>query len=167
MTLASLNELSPAEASEAFEKCCGAANWVQSMVAARPFASVEEMLTSADDTWLSGNASDWKEAFNHHPKIGDLESLSRKFANTKAWAGGEQAGVQTASSDTLQLLADGNKAYEQKFGYIFIVCATGKSAAEMLDLLQQRIGNDEETELKIAAGEQQKITRLRLQKLLS
>jgi 2-oxo-4-hydroxy-4-carboxy-5-ureidoimidazoline decarboxylase len=107
------------------------------------------------------------EAFLHHPKIGSLDALAAKFANTAQWASGEQASVQSASKAVLQALADGNTAYEQKFGYIFIVCATGKSAEEMLALLQARLPNPPKTEIGIAMAEQMKITLIRLEKLLN
>jgi 2-oxo-4-hydroxy-4-carboxy-5-ureidoimidazoline decarboxylase len=107
------------------------------------------------------------EAFTHHPKIGDAKSLAEKFATTKEWASNEQSGVNEASILTLNKLAEGNKAYEEKFGYIFIVCATGKSASEMLSLLESRITNTPEVEIEIAMREQNKITHLRIDKLFS
>src|SRR5204862_1877936 len=103
---------------------------------------------------------DWLEAFRHHPKIGDLSSLRAKFASTSAWAAGEQASAAGAGEEVLEGLAAGTARYEATFGYIFIVCATGKSAREMLDLLSARLGNDAPAELAIAAGEQRKITNL-------
>ena len=111
--------------------------------------------------------SDWQEAFTHHPQIGDRESLKKKFASTAGWAGNEQSGTATATEDVLDELAEYNHQYREKFGYIFIVCATGKTALEMLTMLKQRIENSRETEILIAAGEQAKITRLRLEKLLN
>ena len=128
-------------------------------------------------TWLSywkmpksngGKCSekDWKEAFSHHPKIGDLESLKKKFSSTAGWASDEQSGVNTASQQIIEALADGNKKYEEKFGYIFIVCAAGKSAEEMLAIFKSRLQNSPEVEIEIAADEQNKITKLRIEKLL-
>jgi 2-oxo-4-hydroxy-4-carboxy-5-ureidoimidazoline decarboxylase len=137
------------------------------MLARRPFASVESLYETADKVWIWLYEEDWLEAFTHHPKIGDIDSLRAKFANTKAWAEGEQSGVEAASEEVLQGLAAGNSAYEAKFGYIFIVCATGKSAGEMLAILNSRLPNDPAVELQLAAVEQQKITRIRLEKLLS
>ena len=133
----------------------------------KPFADIHDLLLKADKAWNLTNEKDWMEAFSHHPKIGDLKSLEQKFASTKALAGSEQASVQTASQKILEQLAEGNTLYEKKFGFIFIVCATGKSAEEMLGILNGRIRNDRPTELKIAVGEQQKIIKLRLQKLIS
>ncbi len=120
----------------------------------------------ATKCWDACLEPDYLEAFSHHPKIGDIDSLKKKFASTATWASGEQAGVNAADQATLEQLAEGNNLYEEKFGFIFIVCATGKSAAEMLDLLKQRLPNNREDELKIAAAEQHKITLIRLEKLL-
>ena len=110
---------------------------------------------------------DWLEAFKAHPKIGDIDSLAKKYANTKNWSGKEQAGIETASMETLKALAEGNEKYEEKFGYIFIVCATGKTAKEMLTILNSRINNDPEKEILIAMHEQHKITEIRLHKLMA
>ncbi len=165
MELSRINDLDDAAAFSSLQNCCGAANWVKAMLAARPFASSEELFNKASSIWWQLGPSDWLEAFTHHPKIGDLESLSKKFASTATWAAGEQASVAAAAEQVLKDLAAGNTAYENKFGYIFIVCASGKSAAEMLDILNSRLPNEAEAELRIAAGEQEKITKLRLEKL--
>ncbi len=132
-----------------------------------PFQTKEELFAAAEEIWFKLLPNDWLEAFAHHPKIGDLNSLRAKFASTQQWAAGEQAGVSAASEEVLKALAEGNTQYESKFGYLFIVCATGKSAAEMLAILQSRLPNDHATELQIAAIEQSKITKIRLEKLLS
>ena len=108
----------------------------------------------------------WREAFTHHPRIGDVAVLRERFASTAVWARGEQAGVAAADERTLAALAEGNRAYEARFGYVFIVCATGLKADQMLAMLNARLSNDAETEMRIAAEEQMKITRLRLEKLL-
>ena len=129
--------------------------------------SLEELLEKAEEIWYECSEDDWKEAFAHHPKIGDVESLTKKFASTAQWASGEQSGVNTATEESITALAEGNHLYEEKFGYIFIVCATGKSAEEMLTLLRDRLKNNPEKEIKIAAAEQNKITKLRLQKLIA
>lgn len=151
---------------EELQRCCGATAWVRSMLAARPFESVESLFEASDAAFEALAKGDWLEAFDHHPKIGDVESLRKKFASTAQWAGNEQAGAASAGEAVLRELAAGNAAYEERFGFIFIICATGKSAAEMLAALQERVNNEPEAELKIAAGEQMKITRLRLGKLL-
>ena len=130
-----------------------------------PVASIAGLLHSAGSVWHACRKEDWLEAFGHHPRIGDLEALKKKYAGTGASM--EQAGALEASMIVLEALAEGNKLYEEKFGYIFIVCATGRSANEMLGLLRARLGNDPEKEILIAMSEQEKITRLRLEKLLS
>lgn len=167
MTLADLNALAPAARAEALATCCGATAWVAALSQQFPFATPAGLLTEADHVWLNLSEADWREAFTHHPKIGDVSALREKFASTAAWAAGEQGAVRQASQDTLVALAAGNEAYERKFGYIFIVCATGKSAAEMLALLQARLPNEPAQEIYTARGEQAKITRLRLEKLLA
>lgn len=135
------------------------------MADARPFESDEALLHSADAAFSSMNKDDWLAAFAAHPKIGDINSLRQKYGNTKEWAQNEQSGVAGTSLQVLERLAAGNTAYEERFGYIFIVCATGRSAVEMLEILNGRIDNDAEQEFGIAAEEQKKITKIRLEKL--
>jgi len=166
MNLSDINNGSISDLWAAFEKCCGAHHWVEQMVITRPFVSREQLFEKAEQIWEQCSDEDWLEAFEHHPKIGDVSSLKKKFANTEKWAGQEQAGVNVASDEIIRKLAEGNREYEQKFGYIFIVCATGKSAAEMLALLEARLHNAPGKELRIAMREQMKITRIRLEKLL-
>lgn len=160
-----INKLTAHEAGEAFNRCCGSKEWVARMLAQRPFASIENIFDTAKDAWWQLDRKDWLEAFSHHPKIGDLDSLRKKFAGTADLAASEQASVASAREETLQALAKGNKDYEEKFGYIFIVCATGKSPEEMLKLLQERLPNEDADEIKVAAEEQAKITRLRLERV--
>ena len=167
MTLDTINSMPETEAQAALIRCCGSENWVQAMVRARPFHHFGQVLELADIFWDHASEQDVLQAFAAHPKIGDKKSLAKKFANTASWAGNEQSGVDHASDEIIERLAIGNKAYEEKFGYIFIVCATGKSAKEMLTLLEQRINNDAPVEFEIAKTEQRKITHLRLNKLLS
>ncbi|MBM2841868.1 MAG: decarboxylase [Bacteroidetes bacterium] len=147
-------------------RCCGSSRWVMGMIQRRPFSDAESLFASADEIWRDLSIDDWTEAFSHHPKIGDINALRVKFASTRTWAEGEQAGASNASEQILLAFAAGNAAYEQKFGYIFIVCATGKTAEEMLTLLKQRLGNDPKAEIRVAAEEQRKITLLRLEKLI-
>ncbi|GEO08986.1 2-oxo-4-hydroxy-4-carboxy-5-ureidoimidazoline decarboxylase [Segetibacter aerophilus] len=167
MTLSDLNTLEKSLLKEELTKCCGAHVWVEKMMAIFPVSSKDALLNEARNVWYDCNEDDWKEAFTHHPKIGDMKSLKEKFTTTSKWAEGEQASVKQTSTEVLEALAEGNKLYEDKFGYIFIVCATGKSAEEMLVLLKARLPNDPHEEIKIAMEEQNKITQLRLQKLLS
>ena len=167
MTLHELNILPKDQLKQELFKCCGSNAWVDKMLPFFPADDMVELINDAEDQWYECSEADWLEAFTHHPKIGDVESLKKKFAATAQWASGEQGAVAEASEETLKALAEGNEAYEKKFGFIFIVCATGKSAEEMLQLLQARLPNEKEEEIKIAMDEQNKITQLRLQKLLS
>ncbi|WP_426060713.1 2-oxo-4-hydroxy-4-carboxy-5-ureidoimidazoline decarboxylase [Hymenobacter sp. B1770] len=168
MTLTELNSLEKPALTEALSKCCGSTAWVENMLAIFPVDNAVTLMNEATAQWNKSSESDWREAFTHHPKIGgDVAALREKFASTSTWAEGEQSAVKQASQATLEALAAGNTEYEQKFGYIFIVCATGKSAEEMLALLQARLPNKPEDEIMIAMGEQDKITRIRLEKLLA
>lgn len=167
LTIEQFNELGTAACRAGLTRCCGAHAWVEGMLQARPFASLNQLYETAGNLWWSLHEDDWREAFTHHPKIGDIDNLRQKFAQTAALSEAEQSGVQQASEETLQALAKGNTAYEEKFGYIFIVCATGKSAAEMLAILQTRLSNDPDVELRLAAEEQRKITFIRLGNWLS
>jgi len=137
------------------------------MSEARPFGNTQHLLGEADRLWSSLNAQDWLEAFRAHPKIGEQKKAARQSEQTQAWSAQEQSGVQEAAISTKAALAQGNRQYERQFGFIFIICATGKTAAEMLSILNRRLQNSPETELEVAADEQRKITRLRLEKLLN
>jgi len=161
------NALNTDEAIEGLLRCCGSKRWAERMLAERPFHSEDELIAKAELTWKTLSRKDWLEAFSCHPKIGNISTLREKFTNTKRWAMSEQSGVESASDDVLRNLAEANGTYEQKFSFIFIVCATGKTAKEMLHLMMIRLNNDPETEINIAAEEQHKITRIRLEKLLS
>lgn len=167
MTIEELNKLSREKTFDELFKCCGSTIWAQNLNDFKPFKNKEELLRLSDMIWTSCENEEVLEAFLHHPKIGDIKSLEKKFASTKEWASGEQAGMNVATHTTLTALADGNEAYEKKFGYIFIVCATGKTADEMLALLNVRLKHDADTELRIAKGEQNKITHIRLEKLIA
>lgn len=148
-------------------KCCGSTRWVEKMLRQPVVENLSELHSQAEQVWSECDQSDWKEAFSHHPKIGDIESLTKRFATTAQWASGEQASVEYASPEIIEALAAGNQDYEEKFGFIFIVCATGLRAEEMLEMLEYRMYNDPEDEMRIAANEQLKITQLRLQKLFT
>lgn len=166
MTLHKFNILPKQQLIAELTKCCGSSSWVKKMLPFIPADDMIELLEDAEEQWGQCNEEDWKEAFTHHPKIGDVDSLTKKFESTAQWASGEQSGVNIASAETIKALAEGNRLYEEKFGYIFIVCATGKSAEEMLGMLKERLKNDLAEEIKIAADEQNKITKLRIEKLL-
>ena len=152
---------------ETMRACCGSESWCQAMLSCRPIKNPNQLRLCAEQAFNQLESSDWLEAFACHPKIGDIDSLRMKYAGNDKWSHGEQSGVSAAGEDVIESLAKGNEAYEAKFGYIFIVCATGKSADEMLRLLEDRLGNDPVLELAVAAAEQRKITELRLGKLVA
>ncbi len=167
MTLDDLNALPAESARKALLRCCGCARWAGAVLAARPFRDKAGLLAASDAAWAAMGEDEWLEAFAHHPRIGGKDALRAKYSATRDLARVEQAGAAAASEAVLDALAAGNAAYETKFGHIFIVCATGKSAAEMLDLLKSRLPNDAGTEKRLAAGEQHKVTKIRLEKLLT
>lgn len=164
--LEGLNALSESEAVAALMTCCGSTRWAERMASSRPFSSWTQVQGTAEWLWWQLDDADWLEAFTHHPRIGaDPEKLREKFAATADWSAGEQAGVSGASDDVIDRLAKGNTDYEERFGYIFIVCASGLSAEKMLSKLEARMDHAGENEIRIAAGEQAKIIALRIEKL--
>ena len=165
VNLAYINSLDSEKLKEDLLKCSGSRVWTEDLQGQRPFSSAEELERKSSAAWKKLTHKDWLEAFAHHPKIGDLESLRKKFATTANWASNEQSAMSSASEQIIKKLAVGNEQYQDKFGYIFIVCATGKTAPEMLCLLEERLANTPEVEFEIACREQQKITQLRLEKL--
>jgi 2-oxo-4-hydroxy-4-carboxy-5-ureidoimidazoline decarboxylase len=158
VTLDALNTAHDDVARRELERCCGSPRWVSAMSARRPFADKDQVLRAAEECWWSLEGGDWLEAFSKHPRIGE---------RAVGWAADEQSGVTGASDVTVKQLAALNHAYERKFGHVFLIFATGKSADLMLAELQRRMVNDPATELRNAATEQAKITGLRLRKLLS
>ena len=154
-----LNALSDEQARAELQRCCGARQWVDAMLAARPFVHDAELLASAERVWWRLGRVDWLEAFAHHARIGEGAG--------DAWSRREQAGMDGAGEDTRRALAQGNRDYEKRFGYVFLICATGKTAEQMLEALRGRLMHDPATELRIAAGEQASITRLRLDNLVA
>jgi OHCU decarboxylase len=167
MTLDQLNTLPSTAAESELLKCCGSKRWAQAMTEGRPFETLEDVLTEADRAWWSLNEADWLEAFRAHPKIGEKKAAATQSAEAQKWSAQEQSSVAQASAETIFELAERNREYEDRFGFIFIVCASGKSSEEMLAIINDRIRNDTKTELRTAAAEQSKITRLRLEKLLN
>ena len=147
-------------------QCCTSERWVEKMVAGRPYVDAKSLRETADQYWDQMREKDYLQAFDGHPKIGDVNSLKAKYANTKELASGEQAGANKANDQLIISLAEENRAYEEKYGFIFIVCATGKSAEDMLNLMRARLNNDRHRELEIASEEQRKIFHLRLEKIL-
>jgi 2-oxo-4-hydroxy-4-carboxy-5-ureidoimidazoline decarboxylase len=161
MTLTELNALPRYRAEGELIKCCGSTAWTRTMAGRRPFISFERLLKAAEEVWWRLDHADWMEAFCAHPQIGE-----RKAA-VHIWAAREQSGMERAGVAVTTALEEGNREYLAKFGYIFIVCATGKSADEMLTVLQSRLLNPPEEEIRVAAAEQNKITCLRLEKLVT
>jgi len=167
ITLNILNSLSEREAHNHLEKCCVSKTWISKMVELRPFSSEEDVLKKAASIWYNDcSLEDFKEAFTGHPKIGDVDSLKEKFVHTKDWANNEQSKMADADMQTVEALAEANTQYEDKFGYIFIVSASGKSASDMLAIINTRLQNKKEDEIYVAMNEQHKITVIRLDKLI-
>jgi OHCU decarboxylase len=166
MKVDGLNNLSASQAESIFLDCCGSREWARRMIEARPFTSEEELLLRAEQIWWVLQPTDWLEAFAAHPKIGAKKAAPSQAERAAEWSKGEQAGMDDAADLTREELARVNVEYEQKFGRIYIVCATGKSAEEMLEICRERLNSSPENELPIAAEEQRKITEIRLRKLL-
>lgn len=163
--LSRLNAL-PAEAAEAeLRQCSGSAAWARAVAGGRPFADVAAVHAAAERAFDALGPEDWSQAFASHPRLGQRKS-ERQTATANTWSASEQSGLHSAEEATKQRLAELNDQYFEKHGFIFILCATGKSAAEMLEAVRTRLPNSTEEERRIAAGEQRKITRLRLERLL-
>lgn len=162
-----IDRMDDAEARAALTDCCGAPAWVDAMLARRPFGDLDSLLAAAEDAWRDVERDDVLAALACHPRIGgDIDALRQKYGSQHLdWSSGEQQGVEAADEATLEALRDGNLEYERRFGHIFVVCATGKSAREMLDILRARIENEPDDEWRVAAREQAAITRIRLHKL--
>jgi OHCU decarboxylase len=165
--VAELDAMPRARTAELLRACCGSAAWVNGMIDRRPFGSRDTLLRVADEVWGALDATDWLEAFAHHPRIGDSKSAAPRDERAWGWSDGEQAGMRNAPTQLRAALTRANAAYVARFGYICIICATGKSADELLSITQARLNNDPATELLVAGEEQRKITRLRLEKLVA
>lgn len=165
MNLKKLNELTESDAYQTFESCCVAPRWINYMIASRPYSSIQEVFETAENIWNTLKEDDYLAAFEGHPQIGDVSTLRAKYASTADKAGHEQSGMSVADEAVLNEMMAINQEYLTTFGFIFIVCATGKSAKQMLAMIKERISNDRTTELIIAAKEQAKITQIRLEKL--
>ncbi len=161
-----LNTLSPGEAADLLRSCCGASAWVNQMVAKSPFESGQQLLDTADTVWGGLTTDEKKEAFDHHPRIGEKLSAAAQTDKAKEFAEREQATVRLASSSVHDQMSLINRAYEQKFGFIYIVSAAGKTGHELIGIARKRLRNDVDTEVGIANDEQRKITRLRLEALI-
>ena len=161
-----LNSLPNDQALNELKSCCGSSRWAAGVASSRPFATFAQLLDTALQVWWQLEPADWLEAFRSHPKIGQKKAETSASAQSQQWSRNEQSGMQEAPGETAAALELLNEAYETRFGYIFIVCATGKSSEEMLAILRERIENEPDHELRIAAAEQAKITEIRLNKLI-
>lgn len=168
-----LSDLPDGEARAELRACCGSSRWVERMLSQRPFKNRDEVFESAAHLWWQLGRQDWLEAFAAHPRIGEDATAGPTGGPTGGaalaarWSAAEQSQVSAAELVVKAALAEVNRAYEVRFGHVYIVCATGKSAEELLALARIRLGNDPDTELTVAAAEQAKITRLRLERLLT
>ncbi len=163
--LAAWNVAGQSSAIEAMLACCAARRWAQKMVALRPFAGVEHLSLAADQVWSTMEEQDWMEAFAAHPRIGD-RNPGPATTTASGWSRQEQSSAASAPELVFAQLAEGNAIYEQRFGFTYIVCATGKSAQEMLAILRKRLTNDREAEMREAAEQQRQIMQIRLGKWL-
>ncbi len=164
--LEELNHASRETAESALLNCCGSRQWARKMAEARPFANVSSLLNQAEQIWQNLETKDWLEAFAAHPKIGAKKAIPHQSAQSVEWSESEQSCTNIATNSVRAELEEANRLYEEKFGFIFIVCATGKSAEEMLEICRHRLDNADDAEIRIAADEQRKITKIRLKKLL-
>jgi 2-oxo-4-hydroxy-4-carboxy-5-ureidoimidazoline decarboxylase len=167
VTLAELNALPREGAAELLVACCGSARWVERVIARRPYATLGELIELSDDVWRGLDERDWLEAFAHHPRIGGRQSTVPQSDRAAGWSTAEQSAVATAPESTRSELSAVNEEYERRFGFIYIVCAAGRSAAELLALARARLGNAPEQELHVAANEQRLITNRRLRTLIT
>ena len=160
-----LNALPDTDAQKALARCCGSRRWVQGMVAARPYLSDRAMFEIAERTWWELEPDDWLEAISYHPRIGERNSEG-PASDERRWSTAEQSGMDQADQEVHDAIMARNLEYETRFGHVFLICATGRSGYEMLMALLTRLDNDPTDELRVAAAEQAKITRLRLEKLV-
>lgn len=161
-----LNAMPPSEAEAALRRCFDSSAWVRDMVAARPFGDRAELLELADRAWEGLGPGDWREAMEGHPRLGGDDLEREQFADTRAWSAREQAGVTHAAGDVRDALAEAQAAYEQRFGHVFLIAAAGLDARQILEALRERMSNEPERELEIAAGELKKIARSRFDQIL-
>ena len=167
MSLPELNALPRYRAEAELIKCCGSTAWVRAMAGRRPFAGLERLMRAAGEVWWRLDAADWMEAFRAHPQIGQQQAVAVNASQAQVWSVLEQSGMNRAGVGVTMALEEANQEYLAKFGYIFIVCASGKSAEVMLASLRLRLANTPDVEIRVAAEEQNKITRLRLERLLT
>jgi 2-oxo-4-hydroxy-4-carboxy-5-ureidoimidazoline decarboxylase len=161
-----LNALPLKDAAEQLRDCCGSSRWVEAMLARRPFESADDLLAAAEGAWRATGPEDWDEAFSHHPRIGERHAAAPVSATARAWSAGEQGAAGDAGAAARAALAEANEAYERRFGRIYLVCAAGRRAEDLLADIESRMRNDPERERAVAMDEQRKITRLRLRALI-
>ena len=166
-TVGELDAVSETQATEMLRSCCGSSRWVAQMVSRRPFGTHDALLATADALWRGLSPADWQEAFRHHPRIGDQRRAPAQTEQGAIWSNREQAGVRHADATVRQMLAAVNQEFEERFGWIYIVNASGKTADQLLTLARQRMENGPDTELRVAAGEHEQIMLNRLDKLVS
>lgn len=166
LTLDDLNRMSADQAAPLLQSCCGAREWVSRMLDRRPFHQLDALLSTADHVWRSLSSADWLEAFSHHPRLGEQRAHAATTTMARDWSAAEQSRISDATQIARAALADANRAYEARFGYICIICATGKSVEDLLAITRSRLANTPAVELPVAAEEQRKITRLRLARLV-
>jgi 2-oxo-4-hydroxy-4-carboxy-5-ureidoimidazoline decarboxylase len=164
--LATWNSTDPMSALETMLNCCGSRRWAASMVDSRPITLEQELHETADRLWNTMAQPDWLEAFACHPRIGERTAAALASSRSSVWSGQEQSSIQSAADTVLASFDEGNARYENRFGFTYIVCATGKSSGEMLSILERRLGNNRETELREAAEQQRQILHIRLRKWL-
>jgi 2-oxo-4-hydroxy-4-carboxy-5-ureidoimidazoline decarboxylase len=165
--LARWNGLPIEDAVKEILPCCGSTAWAEGMAARRPFADSASLLAASDETWRNLPAEDWMEAFRSHPRIGESQASQSPSAQSGVWSTQEQRNVAAADDAVKIALAEANREYERRFSHIFIVCATGKSGPEILEILRRRLHNDKATELHEAAEQQRQIMHIRLTKWLA
>lgn len=166
-TLERWNRLSVADAENEISACCGSRAWARGVANRRPILGEAALLAASDETWRGLSEADWMEAFRSHPRIGESRAERSTGGQSASWSALEQSGVASDEDTVKAALADGNREYEKRFGHIFIVCATGKSASEILGILRRRLQNDAPTELREAAEQQRQITQIRLKRWLA
>lgn len=167
LVLAAWNAMGNDEAAAAVLPCCGSRRWAAMLANSRPFAEEADLLRRAEEIWWRLDETDWLEAFATHPRVGERKVPKNASGQSAAWSAAEQRKVMAEDNSALTALAEGNRRYEERFGRVFLVCAAGKTAHEMLETLENRLANDQKTELRIAAQEQLEITALRLKKWLN
>jgi allantoicase len=162
-----VNAMTHGEARAALQDCCGAPRWLGGMLSERPFDSAEALFAASEKAFSTLSREDWLEALRHHPRIGERKADRTQSAQSSAWSAKEQSGIDEAGRAELAEMARLNRDYENRFGFVFLICATGRTLTEMTAALRQRLTNDPDTELAVAAAEHRRITKLRLEKLLT